>query len=212
MSGIKTLLQQECLREDEYTILSVLSVCKLNAKKSRATSILVFAQQNETNFLSIFEIKIGENKEFKKKRSWLLDEFKYIDVKLNKHEFEFLTDIRYQFASILLNEKQSFLTMIYKSIQKSPLITNKAIFKNVPDSWKVDDSAVGIPNEIKKQPNDETSSTIEFDELKELSELEVMLENDSKKWLENDSSSVIRKIKIIILLLRLKYLIYFLKM
>lgn len=195
MSGIKNLLQQECFSEEEYKILSVLSVCKLNAKKSRATSILVFVQQNETNFLSIVEVKIGDNKEFKKKRSWLLDEFKSIDVKTNKHEFEFVTDARYQWASILLNEKQSFLTMVYKSIQKSRLITNKAIFKNIPESWKVDDdSIVGILAESsKKQQSDEISSAIEFDEHKELSELEVLLETDSQKWLGKDSNSVISK-------------------
>lgn len=193
MSGIRNLLQQECFSEDEYKILSVLSVCKLNAKKSRATSILVFVQQNESNFLSIAEVKIGDNKEFKKKRSWLLDEFKSIDVKTNKHEFEFVTDARYQFASILLNEKQSFLTMVYKSIQKSPLITNKAIFKNIPESWKVDDdSVVGIQSS-KKQQSDEISSAIEFDEHKELSELEVLLETDSQRWLGKDSNSVISK-------------------
>ncbi|KAL7032962.1 hypothetical protein ACKWTF_007437 [Chironomus riparius] len=192
MSGIKNLLQQECFSEEEYKILSVLSVCKLNAKKSRATSILVFVQQNESNFLSIVEVKIGENKEFKKKRSWLLDEFKSIDVKTNKHEFEFVTDARYQFASILLNEKQSFLTMVYKAIQKSPLINNKAIFKNIPESWKVDDDFVVDIQSSKKQQNDEISSAIEFDEHKELSELEVLLETDSQKWLGKDSNSVIR--------------------
>jgi len=198
MSGIKNLLQQECFSEEEYKILSVLSVCKLNAKKSRATSILVFVQQNETNFLSIVEVKIGDNKEFKKKRSWLLDEFKSIDVKSNKHEFEFVTDARYQWASILLNEKQSFLTMVYKSIQKSRLITNKAIFKNIPESWKVDDdSIVGVLAESsKKHQSDEISSAIEFDEHKELSELEVLLETDSQKWLGNDSNSVISKFPI----------------
>lgn len=194
MSGVKNLLQQECFSEEEYKILSVLSVCKLNAKKSRASSILVFVQQNQTNFLSIYEVKIGDNKEYKKKRSWLLDEFKSIDVKQNKHEFEFVTDSRYQFASILLNEKQSFLSMIYKFIQKSSLVTNKEIFRNIPDSWKVehDDSVSSViskKQQVNENENDEISSTIEFDEHKELSELEILLETDSETWLQKDSPS-----------------------
>lgn len=191
MSGIKNLLLQHgCFNEEETKILSVLSVCKLNAKKSRATSVLVLVSQNETNFLQIVEIKIGD-KEFKRKRGWLLDEFKQIDVKFNEHEFEFIIndDSKFQFASILLNEKQIFLTSVYKFVRKSPLITNKAIFKNIPESWKVDDNIIHM-NDTKKQ-EDEIVTTIEFDDFKELGELETMLETDSQKWLGKEYTSVI---------------------
>lgn len=192
MTGIKNLLiQNECFNEEETKILSVLSVCKLNAKKSRATSVLAFVSQNETSFLQIVEFKI--EKEFKKKRVWQLDEFKMIDVKFNEHEFEFVVnDDSFHFASILLNEKQIFLTSIYKAVQKSPLIMNKkAIFKNIPDSWKVDDNLV-LTNETRKQ-EDDVISNIEFDDFKELGELETMLQTDSQRWLgKENNSSVIR--------------------
>ncbi|KAG5674109.1 hypothetical protein PVAND_004094 [Polypedilum vanderplanki] len=192
MSGIKNLLlQNECFNEEETKILSVLSVCKLNAKKSRATSVLVLVCQNVTNFLQIVEIKIGE-KEFKKKKSWLLDEFKLIDVKFNEHEFEFILndDSKFQFAAILLNEKQIFLTSVYKYVKKSPLIMNKAIFKNIPDAWKVDDNIIHM-NDTKKQ-EDDIITNIEFDDFKELNELELMLQTDSHKWLLKEHTSVIR--------------------
>jgi hypothetical protein len=192
MSGIKNLLlQHECFNEEETKILSVLSVCKLNAKKSRATSVLVLVCQVETNFLQIVEIKIGDF--FKKKRSWLLDEFQQIDVKFNEHEFEFLINdgSKFSFASILLNEKQIFLTSVYKFVQKSPLITNKAIFKSIPESWKVDDNII-LMNDTKKQ-EDDIVTNIEFDDMKELCELETMLQTDSQKWLGKEYTSVIRK-------------------
>lgn len=188
MSGIKNLLQNDIFNEDDTNILCVLSVCKLNAKKSRATSVLVLVSQNETNFLSVVEVKIkiqDKGQEFKKKRSWQLDEFRSIDVKSSEHEFELITNQQaFQFAAILLNEKQIFLTMLYKCIQKSPLVTNKAIFRNIPDAWKIDDSIqAGTLNQSKKFQGDDVSSTIEFDDLKELGELEKILETDSQKWL-----------------------------
>lgn len=192
MGGIKDLLEQYCFSQDECTILSVLSVCKANAKKSRATSILVLLQQNQSNFLSISEVKIGENKEYKKKRSWLLDEFKSIDVKHNKHEFELEADSRYQYASILLNEKQNFFTMVYKSVQKNLLVPNKELFRNIPDSWKVDSIVNPSNDDSKKRINDDDSSltVVDFDEHKELAELEVLLEADVESWLPKGSSVI----------------------
>lgn len=109
MSGIKNLLlQNDIFNEEETKILSVLSVCKLNTKKSRATSILVLISEN-SGFESIVEVKVHEKgQEFKKKRSWQIDQLNLLDMRYNEHEFEFVlaNDEKIQFAAILLNEKQ----------------------------------------------------------------------------------------------------------
>jgi hypothetical protein len=196
MTAIKNLIQNDIFNDEQ--VLFCLSVCKLNAKKSRATSVLVLAQQNETNFYHIVEVKIkiqDKGQEFKRKRSWQLDELKMIDVKHNEHEFEINTNDNssFQFAAIILNEKQVFLTNVYKLVQKSTIINTKAVFKNIPESWKVDDEAVlnqsGTLNQLKKS-EDDTSPVIEFDDFKELCELEKMLETDNRKWLGQHDSII----------------------
>jgi Exocyst complex component SEC3 N-terminal PIP2 binding PH len=199
MSALKNiLLKYNFFNENETKIISVLSVCKLNARKSRASSVLVLISHNETGFLSIVEIKIQEKgHEFKKKRSWQLDEIKSINVHHNEHELEIVVgdSNKFQYAAILLNEKQIFITNLYKCIQKSAFISNKAIFHNIPESWTVD-SDVNLNLTLSEQQNkiqEETSVGIEFDEQKELIEIERMLENESSKWL-GDCKSVIRKI------------------
>lgn len=193
MSGIKNLLiQNDIFNEEETKILSVLSVCKLNTKKSRATSVLVLISEN-SGFESIVEVKVHEKgQEYKKKKSWQIDQITLLDVHYNEHEFEFVlaNDEKIAFAAILLNEKQVFLTSVYKCVKKSPLISNKSIFRNIPESWKIDEDSLKTIAQSKKEEEEEISG-VEFDDHKELNELEIMLEKDSKKWL-GECNSVVR--------------------
>lgn len=191
MSGIKNLLlQNNVFNEDEVKILSILSVCKANAKKSRATSVLVLLAQND-GFKSIVEVKVQE---FKKKRTWQLDELKLVDVHFNEHEFELVVgnDAKFAYSAILLNEKQVFLTSLYHSLQNYQQMEKSNIFKNIPESWRIN-SANFKESTVQSKKNDEDEiSKIEFDDYKELSQLEtIMLEQDRKAWL-GDSENVIR--------------------
>lgn len=190
MSGIKNLLiQNNVFNEDEVKILSILSVCKANAKKSRATSVLVLTQND--GFKSIVEVKVQE---FKKKRQWQLDEFKAVDVHFNDHEFEFVVsnDAKFAYSAILLNEKQVFLTSLYHSLQNYQHLEKSNIFRNIPDSWRINTSSKESAVQSKKDDDEDEISKIEFDDYKELSQLEkIMFEQDRKVWL-GDCDNVIR--------------------
>lgn len=181
MSGIKYILQKDLFDEEDTKILCVLSVCKLNAKKSRPTEILVLNSENSTGFTSITQVKVQDKGVYKKKRSWQLDELKLVDGHNNDHEFDLVFEKKLEWAAIILNEKKTFLSMLWRYVNKSSVITNKALFRNIPDSW-MDDSTTMLDTSAttgKDIEVDEEVSNIEFDDFKELAELEKMLEGDS---------------------------------
>lgn len=183
------MLQNNVFNEDEVKIISILSVCKANAKKSRATSVLVLIAQND-GFKSIVDVKVQE---FKKKRIWQLDELKSVDVHFNDHEFEIIVgnDAKFAYSAILLNEKQVFLTSLYHSLQNYQHLEKGNIFRNIPESWRINMTSKEATVQSKKDEEDEISG-IEFDDYKELSQLEtIMLEQDRKVWL-GDCDNVIR--------------------
>lgn len=127
---------------------------------------------------------------YKKKRSWQLEELKLVDGREN-HEFDLtFLDQRYNFAAINLNEKQTFLTILWKQVNKSS-ITNKAIFRNIPDAWmnesQVLDSTLAKQESLNVSTDEETD---EFDDVNELSELEKMIEYESSKWISGCNSAI----------------------
>lgn len=191
MSGIKYILQKDLFDEEDTKILCVLSVCKLNAKKSRPTAILVLNSENSTGYTSITQVKVQDKGVYKKKRSWQLDELKSVDGHLNDHEFDLVFERIYAWVAITLNEKKTFLSMLWRYVNKSSVITNKALFRNIPDSW-MDESTPMLDTTAQsgKETPDEEISNIEFDDFKELSELEKMLEADNFKLVNQYSSAI----------------------
>lgn len=192
MSGIKYILQKDLFDEEDTKILCVLSVCKLNAKKSRPTEILVLNSENSTGFTSITQVKVQDKGVYKKKRSWQLDELKLVDGHQNDHEFDLVFDRKCEWAAITLNEKKTFLSMLWRYVNKSSVITNKALFRNIPEAWMDEstpmlDTSATAGNDVEA---DEEPSNVEFDDFKELAELEKMLEGDSFKLVGEYSSAI----------------------
>lgn len=193
MSGIKYILQKDLFDEEDTKIICVISVCKVHAKKSRPSAILVLTSENSTGYTSITQVKVQDKGVYKKKRSWQLDELKSVDGHENEHEFDLVFERKYEWISITLNEKKTFLSMLWRYVNKSSILTNKALFRNIPESW-IDDSTPLLVTQYATQsgtdsPDAETSN-VEFDDLKELTELEKMLESDSYKLIGQYSSAI----------------------
>jgi hypothetical protein len=189
MSGIKYILQKDLFDEEDTKILSVLSVCKTNAKKSRPTAILVLNSDNNTGITRISQVKVQDKGIYKKKHSWLLDELKIVDARMVDHEFDLTFEKKFEWAAINLNEKKVFLSMLWRYVNKSSVITSKALFKNIPDDW-IDESVTTLNISAKsgKETPEEEMTNVEFDDFKELAEVEKMLETEFK--LEQYSSAM----------------------
>lgn len=193
MSGIKYILQKDLFDEEDTKIICVISVCKVHAKKSRPTAILVLTSENSTGYTSITQVKVQDKGVYKKKRSWQLDELKSVDGHDNDHEFDLVFERKFEWISITLNEKKTFLSTLWRYVNKSSILTNKAPFRNIPESW-MDDSTPMLDTTLQsgKESPDEEINNAEFDDLKELTELEKMFEADNNK-LVSQYSSAIRK-------------------
>lgn len=190
MSGIKYILQKDFFDEEDTKILCVLSVCKIKAKNSRPTSILILNSENSTGFTSITQVKVQDKGVYKKKRSWQLDELKVVDGHNTEHEFDLVFDKKYEWIAITINEKKTFLSMLWRYVNKSSVITNKALFHNIPESWMDETPMIDTTVQSGKESPDEEVNGVEFDDAKELAELEKMLEGDSFKLVGEYSSAI----------------------
>ena len=193
MTGIKNILQKDFFDEEDTKILCVLSVCKVKAKNSRPTAILVLNSENSTGFTSITQVRVQDKGVYKKKYSWQLDELKIVDGHNLDHEFDLVFDKKYEWAAITINEKKSFLSMVWRYVNKSSVITNKALFQNIPESWMDETPTVDTTVKSGKQSPDEEVNVVEFDDAKELAELERMLEGDNFKLVGQYSSAISKK-------------------
>lgn len=189
MSGIKFILQKDLFDEEDTKIICVISVCKVHAKKSRPTAILVLTSENSTGYTSITQVKVQDKGVYKKKRSWQLEELKSVDGHENDHEFDLIFERKFEWISITLNEKKTFLSMLWRYVNKSSILTNKAVFHNIPESW-MDESTPMIHVSSGKETPVEEVNHVEFDDMKELAELEKMLEADNFKLVGQYSSAI----------------------
>lgn len=153
--------------------------------------MLVLNSENSTGFTSITQVKVQDKGVYKKKHSWQLDELKLVDGHDTQHEFDLVFDRKFEWAAITLNEKKTFLSMLWRYVNKSSVITNKALFRNIPESW-MDDSTTMLDTTIPsgKETPDEEISNVEFDDAKELAELEKMLEGSNFQLVGEYSSAI----------------------
>lgn len=179
-SGIKYILQKDLFDEEDAKVLCVLSVCKTNAKKSRPTAHLVLNSENNTGITRIAMVKVQDKGIYKKKQNWHLDELKIVDARnQTDHEFDLTFEKKFEWAAVNLNEKKTFLSLLWRYVNKSSVITSKALFKNIPEDW-IDESTTTVAAKSGKETPDEEIGNVEFDDFKELAELEKMLETDFK--------------------------------
>lgn len=155
MAGIKYLLQKEVFDTADERILSVCNVSKLLKKKKTTTSsssyLCVISTSKPRLNVTVVQVKQHDKGVYKKKRTWELDEIKLIDGKsdaADSHELEMQMEKLYKWFTANLHERQNFITVLYKQIQKhckggdqQPPPPPKAIFRNVPRAWLVLDGS-----------------------------------------------------------------------
>lgn len=151
MAGIKYLLQKEVFDASDERILSVCNVQKLYKKKKNSyLCITTLPRMCPT----LVQVKQYDKGVYKKKRTWTLGEVKLVDGKSEStsepmHEIELQLEKQYKWFAANLHERQNFITVLYKQINKFVGAHERPLFKNIPKSWLVDHS----PEKMAQNPN-----------------------------------------------------------
>lgn len=157
MAGIKYILQKEVFDAADERILSVCNVTKLLKKKKTSYLCVVSASKPRVNITIVQVKQYDKPGQYKKKRTWELDEVKVVDGKsdaADTHEFDIQIEKLYKWFTANLHERQNFITVLYKQIQKH-CKGDKATFKNLPRAWLAD----GSPEKFEKT-NNTTANTV----------------------------------------------------
>lgn len=178
MAGIKYILQKEVFESNNERILSVCNVTKIIKKKKNSYLCIVSASKPRVN-INLVQVKQYDKGVYKKKRSWTLDEIKCVDGKLDAvdfHELDILLEKQYKWFTVNLHERQNFITVLYKQINKH-VKGEKAVFKNVPKTWMVIDTSPEKTTANTKSANvessDESDAYEDFHALTEKEEIDL---------------------------------------
>ncbi|XP_055597796.1 exocyst complex component 1 [Uranotaenia lowii] len=137
-AGVKYLLQSEVFDALEERILCVCNVSKL-LKKKKTSYLCIVATTKPRIVVSICQVKQYDKGVWKKKRSWTLEEVKGVDGRNESpetHEFDLALEKVYRWFSANLHERQNFITVLWKQIQKHTTVGESGpLFKNVPKAW-----------------------------------------------------------------------------
>lgn len=180
MAGIKYILQKEVFDSAEERLLSVCTVTKL-FKKKKNSYLCIVSSSKPRSTVSIHQIKQQDKGIYKRKRSWSLDEVKVVDGRNENpetHEFDIVLEKQYKWITANLHERQNFIAILYRQINKHVKGGEKAIFKNIPKSWLVE----GSPEKVAAEKQDETiESSDELDGYEDFSALTEREETDLNK-------------------------------
>ncbi|XP_062133112.1 exocyst complex component 1 [Drosophila sulfurigaster albostrigata] len=146
LANIKHILQKELFNANGNSgsgerLLSVVTVTKTFKKKDkRACYLCVVTTAPPVPVVTLCLVKQSEQREseYKRKRSWQLDEIKWIDGRneqFETHEFDIQLEKLYKWYALNLHERQNFLAVLNRQIQKYVRGPHRAEFRNVPLAW-----------------------------------------------------------------------------
>ncbi|KAH8307372.1 hypothetical protein KR044_010959 [Drosophila immigrans] len=141
LANIKHILQKDLFNANAERLLSVVTVTKTFKKKDkRACYLCVLTTAPPVPVVTLCLVKQSEQREseFKRKRSWQLDEIKWIDGRneqFETHEFDIQLEKLYKWYALNLHERQNFLAVLNRQIQKYVRGQQRAEFRNVPLAW-----------------------------------------------------------------------------
>ncbi|XP_065092557.1 exocyst complex component 1 [Ochlerotatus camptorhynchus] len=136
-AGIKYIIQKEIFDALEERILSVCNVSKL-LKKKKTSYLCVISSTKPRMVISVCQVKQYDKGIWKKKRTWALEEVKGVDGRNESpetHEFDLCLEKVYRWFAANLHERQNFITVLWKQLQKHVLAEERPVFKNVPRAW-----------------------------------------------------------------------------
>lgn len=165
LANIKHILQKELFNGSGERLLSVVTVTKTFKKKDkRACYLCVLTTAPPVPVVTLCLVKQYEQRdsEYKRKRSWQLDEIKWIDGRneqFETHEFDIQLEKLYKWYALNLHERQNFLAVLNRQIQKF-VRGPRAEFRNVPSAWlsekspeKIAAGRAGAANATQKPTN-----------------------------------------------------------
>ncbi|XP_055534172.1 exocyst complex component 1 [Wyeomyia smithii] len=148
-AGIKYHIQREVFDALDERILSVCNVSKL-LKKKKASYLCVVSTTKPRIVISICQVKQYDKGVWKKKRTWTLEDVKGVDGRNESpetHEFDLSLEKVYRWFAANLHERQNFLTVLWKQLQKYVPAEERPVFKNIPKAWLTERSPEKTLNE-----------------------------------------------------------------
>jgi len=120
LANIKHILQKELFNGSGSgeRLLSVVTVTKTFKKKDkRACYLCVVTTAPPVPVVTLYLVKQSEQREseYKRKRSWQLDEIKWVDGRneqFETHEFDIQLEKLYKWYALNLHERQNFLAVL----------------------------------------------------------------------------------------------------
>ncbi|KAH8257151.1 hypothetical protein KR038_004683 [Drosophila bunnanda] len=138
LANIKHTLQKELFLAAGERLLSVVTVVKKKDKKPCYLCVVTTAPPVPViTLVLVKQSEQRESDEYKRKRSWQLDEIKSVDGRneqFETHEFDLQLEKLYKWYALNLHERQNFLAVLNRQIQKS-VRGQRAEFRNVPAAW-----------------------------------------------------------------------------
>ncbi|XP_052872288.1 exocyst complex component 1 [Anopheles cruzii] len=141
-AGIKYIFQKDIFDALDERIVSVCNVSKL-LKKKKTSYLCIVTTSKPTVVVSVCQVKQYDKGVYKKKRSWSLEDVKCIDGRNDApdtHDFDMILEKPYRWFATNLHERQNFITVLWKQINKHCAVGERAVFKNVPKQWLTDGS------------------------------------------------------------------------
>ncbi|KAH8378977.1 hypothetical protein KR009_002376 [Drosophila setifemur] len=137
LANIKHTLQKELFLAAGERLLSVVTVVKKKDKKPCYLCVVTTAPPVPVITLCLVKQSEQRDGEYKRKRTWQLDEIKWVDGRneqFETHEFDLQLEKVYKWYALNLHERQNFLAVLNRQIQKS-VRGQRAEFRNVPSAW-----------------------------------------------------------------------------
>lgn len=159
MAGVRYTIQKDVFDADDDRVLCVCTVSEVY-KKKKANSYLVLVVNSKTVRSQVRLVQVKQYAGvYKAKRSWLLDEVKAVDGKVDGgHEFDilFAADKQDRWFAPNMHEKQNLISLLWKQMRKMGVDVT-GVFQNIPQLW-LDEAASPESRLDDRLPEQDTTS------------------------------------------------------
>lgn len=174
MTTIRHSLQTEIFRPIDERLITFVHVHKTLKKKKISNFLCLTVTKEDPLIFYVHQIKKTEKNVLKKKHCWTLSLLKLVDglsPSMEIREFDLHFDKVYRWSAISLEERKTFLVILWKKCMSS-MISDKPEFRNLPKEWLITSSAKLKPAPSADESEIEHADLAEFDEYQALNEKE----------------------------------------
>uniref|UniRef100_A0A1A9VYT4 Exocyst complex component Sec3 PIP2-binding N-terminal domain-containing protein n=1 Tax=Glossina austeni TaxID=7395 RepID=A0A1A9VYT4_GLOAU len=200
LAKVKHILQKELFNGCGERLLSVVTVTKA-CKKKRACYLCIATTSPPLPVVTICLVKQIDQKEseYKKKRTWQLEEIKWVDglsEQFDVHEFDMQVEKLYKWYALNLHERQNFLAVLYKQIQKFGH-GMQAEFRNLPEIWLRENSPEKLSESSDNGSGGRSKNEVETED-EELPEFTALTEKEAVELTKLFSECAFRDAQLLI--------------